>query len=194
MPRRSRTTSHIPGGLVHVICRFVDGRFILDDLGRGQYLSLLERALRRVDWILISYALMSSHIHLGLIMGDAELRTWAHPVHLRFAQWVNRRLRRTTPTSELSPRALVLRAATVLDVPVELVDRGARTRASVLVRRVALVAGIELGFAAAVMARQMRISESAASRLLSRPHDAGAVKEGVERVLEAISAGAARVP
>ena len=97
MPRRSRQSSHVPGALVHVISRFVDGRFVLDDDGRSRYLSLLARTLRSSDWRLISYALMSSHIHLGFVMGAAELRDWALPLHVRFAQWINRKASATNP-------------------------------------------------------------------------------------------------
>lgn len=95
MPRRSRESTHVEGGLVHFICRFVDYRFVLDDEARAVYLRLLGRALRGANWRLISYALMSSHVHLGLIMGTEELRSWCHSLHIRFSQWVNRRLRRS---------------------------------------------------------------------------------------------------
>lgn len=91
MPRVARHLTHVPGALTHVIVRFVDGRFVLDDEARFHYLVLLERALRGSDWRLISYALMSSHVHLGCIMGAAELKSWVLSLHLRFAKWINRR-------------------------------------------------------------------------------------------------------
>jgi hypothetical protein len=93
MPRLSRESTHVHGGLVHFICRFVDYRFVLDDEARAVYLRFLGRALRRADWRLISYALMSSHVHLGLIVGANTLRSWCHSLHVRFSAWVNRRLR-----------------------------------------------------------------------------------------------------
>ena len=93
MPRLRRSDTHIPGALAHVIIRFVDGRYLLDDDGRRLYLAMLAAALSLVDWTLLSYALMSTHIHLGLLMGEAELREWAHSMHVRFSQQINRRLR-----------------------------------------------------------------------------------------------------
>lgn len=97
MPRPSRSTTHLPGVVSHVIVRFVDGRFLMDDEAREKYLALLASALTRCDWVLLSYALMSSHIHLALLMGTVELRVWAHGLHIRFAQWLNGRLRDTNP-------------------------------------------------------------------------------------------------
>ena len=94
MPRQSRESTLVPGGVVHFISRFVDYRFVLDDEARAVYLQLLGRALRGVDWRLISYALMSSHVHLGLLSGMATLRAWCHSLHIRFSRWVNQRLRR----------------------------------------------------------------------------------------------------
>ncbi len=97
MPRVARSHSHIPGAVVHVIVRFVDGRFVIDDEARQHYLRLLAAALRSVDWRLISFAMMSSHIHLGLLMGYMALDAWAKSLHIRFAHWLNRRSRRDNP-------------------------------------------------------------------------------------------------
>ena len=97
MPRISRNSTHVPGALVHVICRFVDGRFVLDDDARDEYLRLLAQALGPTDWSLVSYALMSSHVHLGFLGGASLLRDWALPLHVRFAQRINRGLRSTNP-------------------------------------------------------------------------------------------------
>ena len=87
-----------PAQLVHVICRFVNGEFRLTcDEERDKYLRILRNALRKSDWVLVAYALMSSHIHLGFVMGAAELRDWALPLHVRFAQWINRKASATNP-------------------------------------------------------------------------------------------------
>lgn len=97
MPRIARQLVHVPGAVVHVIVRFVDGRFVLDDAARAHYLRLLARALRCSDWRLFCYALMSSHVHLGCLSGTAELHRFALPLHIRFAQWVNRRIAADNP-------------------------------------------------------------------------------------------------
>jgi hypothetical protein len=97
MPRKNRAEQVVPGTLTHVISRFVDGRFVLDDDARSRYLQLLAKAVSGSDWIPLSYALMSSHIHLALMAGRTELRSWAHSVHVRFAHWINARLKQTNP-------------------------------------------------------------------------------------------------
>lgn len=93
MPRTARYL--IPLTIVHVIIRFQRGEYILDDdASRSEYLARLGRALRQVDWKLISYALMSTHIHLAFIVGSASLAAWAQGLHTGFARWVNSRRRR----------------------------------------------------------------------------------------------------
>lgn len=93
MPRRSRASTHVPGALAHIICRFVDYRFLLEDEGRSVYLDLLRIQLAKSDWRLVSYALMSSHIHLGAVMGSEPLELWVRPLNQRFAIWMNKTLR-----------------------------------------------------------------------------------------------------
>lgn len=93
MPRKPRLHTVVPGALAHVVVRFVDGRFLVDDRDRLRYLVFLGEALAAVDWILVSYALMSSHVHLGLLTGDADFSKWAHPLHTRFAMWLSWRYR-----------------------------------------------------------------------------------------------------
>ena len=58
---------------------------------------LLEHSLRRSRWRLVSYALMSSHIHLAFLSGSDDLGKWAQSLHVRFAHWINRRLRAENP-------------------------------------------------------------------------------------------------
>jgi hypothetical protein len=81
------------GLFVHLISRFVDGRFLFDDPARAEYLRLLALALRHSAWRLVSYALMSSHIHLGLISGRDALDRWIHRVHGGIAEWLTVRRR-----------------------------------------------------------------------------------------------------
>ncbi len=95
VPRNARII--ITGTFVHLISRFVDGRFVFDDEARSEYLFRLGRALASSDWVLVSYALMSSHIHLGLIAGVIRLKEWLQPAHTAAAQWVNRRSRGAAP-------------------------------------------------------------------------------------------------
>jgi hypothetical protein len=91
-----------PGGLVHIRSRFVDGRFEFDLPATRQYLRRLDSALRDCDWVLISYAVMTSHIHLGMIVGEVSLRAWLHPLHTAIAGWINAR-RRASEAKTLGP-------------------------------------------------------------------------------------------
>ncbi len=95
MPRKAREIP--PHQLVHVRSRFVDGRFTFDDSARRYYLLQLDRSLHDVDWTLISFALMSSHIHLGLLSGLTPLSAWIHRVHTATSGWINARRRFASP-------------------------------------------------------------------------------------------------
>jgi len=89
---------HIPGVVHHLIWRFVDrGWFFTDDVERDRYRSLLGRCLEDTDWRCISYALMSSHIHIAAISGDEPLAVWSRRVNSPFAVWMNERHRRLGP-------------------------------------------------------------------------------------------------
>ncbi|MBL9014392.1 MAG: hypothetical protein JNL83_09450 [Myxococcales bacterium] len=61
------------------------------DVERRTYRFLLERAIAETDWLCFAYALMSSHIHLGLIGGSTPLKDWLAPMHSVFAEWINDR-------------------------------------------------------------------------------------------------------
>jgi putative transposase len=78
------------GRVYHVIPRFVAKEwFIESELERNCYLSLLGGAIAETDWELFAYAIMSSHVHLGVRAGDVPLADWMRPMHTRFANWMN---------------------------------------------------------------------------------------------------------
>ena len=63
MPRLRR--SWVPGAGAHTICRFIDRRFTLvQDTDRHRVLESIEHAHDRWDWMWLSYAVMSTHLHL----------------------------------------------------------------------------------------------------------------------------------
>src|SRR5688572_19206874 len=96
MPRLPRHT--YPGLLHHVICRFVDRRWLLKSNGeREQYLRLLGRALGKSDWRCVAYCLMSNHLHFGLIGGHMPADSWTRKVNSPFARWLNSRHERLGP-------------------------------------------------------------------------------------------------
>lgn len=89
MPRVAR--QHSPGVITHVITRFVDGQFLMDEVSgaRERYLERLDRALARSDWQLLWYCLMGSHVHLGMLSGRQRLAHWIQGLHSGFASWTN---------------------------------------------------------------------------------------------------------
>jgi hypothetical protein len=88
MARGGASVEH--GTVQHIIPRFVAIEWFIESaLERNVYLSLLSGALEETDWRCFSYALMSSHIHLGVIAGHDTLASWLRPMHTRFARWMN---------------------------------------------------------------------------------------------------------
>jgi len=74
-----------------MISRFVDRRFRLEAPGaRDAYLAFVDSAQSRWDWRWLSYALMSSHIHDGLIAGNLPPDPFYRSTHTRFAQHYKR--------------------------------------------------------------------------------------------------------
>ena len=79
-----------PSSVQHIIPRFVAKEWFIESaLERNVYLSLLSGALETTDWRCFSFALMSSHIHLGLLAGQDTLASWMRPMHTLFARWMN---------------------------------------------------------------------------------------------------------
>ena len=74
------------GRIYHVISRFVAKEWFIDsEAERNMYRSMLGGAIGETDWQLFVYAIMSSHVHLGVRAGDASLAEWMRPMHTRFA-------------------------------------------------------------------------------------------------------------
>ena len=87
-----------PGNLVHMIARFVNNEQRLRHHSeRTEYLSMLGRALTKIDWSLIGYALMSTHIHLSFFAGFAPFDRLARMIHPAFSRWLNRRQHKRGP-------------------------------------------------------------------------------------------------
>lgn len=75
-----------------MISRFVGQQwFIKSDEERRGYLSALGLQLTMTDWRCFSFAVMSNHIHLGMLAGAASLASWIRPAHNAFADWINER-------------------------------------------------------------------------------------------------------
>lgn len=71
----------------HTICRFVDRRFFLvDDEDRRALLYAIGGAHARWDWVWLSYAAMSSHVHYGHVAGVIDPDRFFRSAHTRFAK------------------------------------------------------------------------------------------------------------
>ena len=116
MPRVRRLVR--PSALLHVIVRFLNGEFLLDSPSeREEYLRRARNSFVATDWVLLAYALMSSHVHLAAIAGYAPFADIGRPLHCGFAGWLNPRRGRLGPvlagrptTDEVEPggaRALI---------------------------------------------------------------------------------------
>lgn len=88
-----RMARHNPRDIVfHLIWRFVDRSwFFNDDDERSMYLRLLGRSLAHTDWRCLAYGLMSNHIHLCMVAGDAPMSSWTRRAHSPFVRWMNER-------------------------------------------------------------------------------------------------------
>ena len=83
------------GAIYHVISRFVAREFFVESAAeRNTYLSLLGFWLSRSDWRCFSFAVMSNHIHLGLVAGEDSLASWLRHLNSNFANWINVRKER----------------------------------------------------------------------------------------------------
>ncbi len=89
---------NLEGSVYHCITRFVDHTWFIEHPDeRARYLFLLGRAMDHTDWRCLSYAVMSNHIHLGMVAGKLPMSTWTKPTHSPFARWLNRRHGRLGP-------------------------------------------------------------------------------------------------
>ena len=96
MARRRRHWT--PGKGHHFISRFVDRKYhLLSGDDRKKYLSAYDLAQSRWDWQTLSYALMSSHVHFGLLGGMQPLENVFRSVHTK-AAWRFHRGRGTLGT------------------------------------------------------------------------------------------------
>lgn len=86
MARTARVS--LAGGVFHVVSRFARDEWWLERSGaREAYLELLGKAAGRSDTEVLAYCLMSNHVHLVLVQGEAKLERFMKSVHTGFAAW-----------------------------------------------------------------------------------------------------------
>ena len=89
MPRFAHL--HYPGGVFHVVTRTVGGKYVFDALSaREDYLGRLGEALGKTDAEMLAYCVMSNHVHLVLIHGQAPLEGLFKRVQVGLAGDVHR--------------------------------------------------------------------------------------------------------
>lgn len=106
----TRTTRiHATSTVFHIVARFVDRQYRLQDqIARDEYLRRLGEVLGRVNWTVLGYALMSTHVHLALLSGEDASARLVLPVHSGFAAWLNRRQGRLGPVFADRHRTVLL--------------------------------------------------------------------------------------
>jgi len=78
----------------HAVSRFARDEWWLDRPGaRDAYLELIGAAVKGSDTEVLAYGLMSSHVHLVLVQGEAPLERFFKSVHTGFAAWVRAHVR-----------------------------------------------------------------------------------------------------
>ncbi len=88
MPRTARL--YAPNTVHHITAGFVNGEFRMrGPRERDEYLRRLAAALRRTDWKLLSYVLMSSHAHLGAESGETPVQELMLSLQGGFGGWIN---------------------------------------------------------------------------------------------------------
>ena len=79
-------------GIYHVTARSVHGQpLFVHDIDRLEFLSLFERASRRVGWTCHAWCLMDTHYHLVLETSTSMLSSAMHRLNTAYAQRFNRR-------------------------------------------------------------------------------------------------------
>ena len=115
MPRRPRDIR--PGRVYHLISRFVDRDwFITSERERREYLALLGRAITTSDWRCFAFAVMSNHIHIGIVAGSHRLDSWLRRAHSPFAIAMNRAYDRIGPMFVRGPKSFLVEADGVANV------------------------------------------------------------------------------
>jgi len=112
MARKPRLIA--PGDVVHARTRFVNEEFrILGDRDRQKTRELIGRAKARTDIIVLAYAIMSSHVHLLLLLGERALEEFYRSFHTALGMYLNGAPSRLGPVVAGRPWVDVVRGETI---------------------------------------------------------------------------------
>lgn len=94
MPRKPRL--HYPGALYHVIIRGNARQDIFfEDQDRFRFYLLLQEGVERFGHRIISFCLMTNHVHLAIQVGDTSLSRIMQNLSFRYTRWINWRRNRS---------------------------------------------------------------------------------------------------
>jgi putative transposase len=80
------------GAFHHVMSRGNDGMALFrDNTDRLKFLELLERAIKRSNWIVHDWVLMTNHFHLAIETPECTLSSGMHWLLGTYAKWFNKR-------------------------------------------------------------------------------------------------------
>jgi putative transposase len=89
MPRSPRV--ELAGGIHHVTAKSPSGRLLfVDDRARHLYLQLIAREVRERGWTVLTYCLLSNHLHVLVQTPVADLGRGFKRINEDFARYVNR--------------------------------------------------------------------------------------------------------
>src|SRR5215213_4572053 len=81
----------LAGGIHHVTAKSPSGRLLFREASdRRRYLVLLAEQLRERAWELLTYCLMTNHLHLLVLTPQPDLGDGIKAIHERFAREMNR--------------------------------------------------------------------------------------------------------
>jgi REP element-mobilizing transposase RayT len=90
MPRQLRV--ELAGGIHHVTSNCPSGRILFhDDRDRRCYLQLVAREVRKRHWGVLTFCLMTNHIHLLVHTPNPDLGAGIKRIHESFARYINGR-------------------------------------------------------------------------------------------------------
>jgi REP element-mobilizing transposase RayT len=90
VPRRPRT--ELAGAVHHVTAKTPSGRILFyDDRDWERYLRLLAREVRERKWRVLTFCLMTNHVHLLVRTPDPDLGAGFKHIHENFARTLNDR-------------------------------------------------------------------------------------------------------
>jgi REP element-mobilizing transposase RayT len=89
MPRNPR--SELAGGVHHVIAKSPSGRLLfVEDRDRQLYLQLIAREVREHGWTVLTFCLLTNHVHVLVRTPDPNLGAGFKRINEDFARYVNR--------------------------------------------------------------------------------------------------------